>query len=66
MANTLVMFEGTLNEDFGHEGWFLLATSFLWQSFEFVFDGTRNPATESQRVNWQEYRRKLEAGLTRP
>jgi hypothetical protein len=59
------MFEDTLNEEVGHEGWFLLATSFLWQSFEFMFDGTRNPATGLQRVNWQEHRRKLEAGLTR-
>jgi hypothetical protein len=56
MANTLVMFEDTLNEDVGHEGWFLLATSFLWQSFEFMFDGTRKPATELQQVNWQEHR----------
>jgi hypothetical protein len=42
------MFEDTLNDDVGHEGWFLLATSFLWQSFEFMFDGTRNSATKSQ------------------
>jgi hypothetical protein len=40
--------------------WFLLAVSFLWQAFDFMFDGTRNPgATESQRVNWQEHPRKL-------
>jgi hypothetical protein len=52
------MFKDTLNEDVGNEGWFLLAASFLWQAFEFMFDGTRNPATES-RVNWQEHRRKL-------
>jgi hypothetical protein len=53
------MFEDSLNEDVGNEGWFLLAVSFLWQAFEFMFDGTRNPATESQRVNWQQHRQKL-------
>jgi hypothetical protein len=53
------MFEYSLNEDVGNEGWFLLAVSFSWQVFEFMSDGTRNPATESQRVNWQEHRRKL-------
>jgi hypothetical protein len=53
------MLEDTLNEDVGNEGWFLLAVLFLWQAFEFMFDGTRNPATKSQQVSWQEHRRKL-------
>ena len=53
------MFEETLNEDVGNERWFLMAVSFLWQAFEFMFNGTRNPATESQQVNWREHRRKL-------
>jgi hypothetical protein len=48
ISNTLVMFEDTLNDDVCNEGWFLLASSFLLQSFEFMIDGTRNPATKSQ------------------
>jgi hypothetical protein len=55
-ANTLVMFEDTLNEDLINGGWFLLqAFYFLWQSFEIMFDGTRNPPSKTQRVNWQEH-----------
>lgn len=54
------MFEDRLVPDVGDEGWFLLATSsFLRQSFHFMFEETRVPATESQRANWQEHRRKL-------
>jgi hypothetical protein len=53
------MFKDTLNEDVGNEGWFLQAVSFLWQAFEFTFDGTRNPATESQQVDWPEHHRTL-------
>jgi hypothetical protein len=30
-ANTLVMFKDTLNEDILSDGWFLLASFFLWQ-----------------------------------
>jgi hypothetical protein len=37
----------------------LLSFVFLWQSFEFLFDGTRNPPIEWQRVNWTEHRDKL-------
>jgi hypothetical protein len=59
IANTLVLFENTRNEDLCNEEWFLLAFYFLWQSFEFAFDVTRNPATGPQWVNWQEHHHKL-------
>jgi hypothetical protein len=32
---------------------------FLWQSFEFFFEGTRNPPTEKQHVHWDEHRPNL-------
>jgi hypothetical protein len=50
ISNTLVMFEDTLKEDVCNDGWFLLASSFILQSFEFMIDGKRNPAIESQQV----------------
>ena len=59
------MFEDSLNEDVGNEGWFLLAFSFLWQAFEFMFDGTRNPATESQQVTGKSTaKNSLNAGIS--
>jgi hypothetical protein len=53
------MFEDTLNSDLLNDGWLLIAFYFLWQSFEFLFDGTRNPPTEKQRVDWEEHRDNL-------
>lgn len=58
-ATTLVTFKDTLNEYIFDDGWFLLAFFFLWQSFEFMFDGTRKPPTKTQRGNWQEHQHLL-------
>jgi hypothetical protein len=53
------MFEFCLHEDIFDGGWVVIAFYFLWQSFEFFFEGTRNPPPEKQHVNWEEHRHNL-------
>jgi hypothetical protein len=53
------MFEFCLHEDIFDGEWLVIAFYLLWQSYEFLFEGTRNPPIEKQRVNWEEHRHNL-------
>ena len=47
------MFEDIIiNELYDGEGWLLLSICFLYYAFQLLFNGTRNPPFETQRMNW--------------
>jgi hypothetical protein len=42
-----------ITELYDGERWILLSFCFLYYAFELLFDGTRNPPVETQRMNWK-------------
>ena len=54
------MFEDIIiNELCDGEGWLLSSICFLHRAFQLLFDGTLNPAVETQRTNWMFHKERV-------
>jgi hypothetical protein len=55
-----MMFEDVIvNELYDGEGWLLLSVCLLHHACELLFDGTRNPPVETQRMNWMFHKERM-------
>ena len=54
------MFEDVAFDDLLEgQGWLLLSICFLSYAFDFLLDGSRHPAVETQRVNWRHHKERI-------